>query len=182
MSSLMRSFKIGASTGIVGVLTADESTAVRGKIGPQTRLIPLRIRVRRYNDPNSQGRQFNCGIVNNRLLTPLLLRASISSIVQLRGALPPDNTVNYKGVIEFEGERPIEFENVSTGQELAEVIRDGVSPVALMMNNPYRQVKIKSFDFDVQVSEKNVAGAIWSAQLSQSKVKPGGRLDVEVVI
>jgi hypothetical protein len=182
VSSVARSFKIGTSTKIAGALTTDEATAVRGKIGTQARMIPLKIKVTRYNDPNLSGRIYNCQIVDNRTLTPLLLRVGVSALVQLRGALPPDNTLYYRGNIELDDGQTISFDNISTGQNLAEVIRDGVSPVALLMNNPYSKVKIKSFDFDVRVSEKNVLAGIWSVELSQSKVKPGQRLDVDVVL
>jgi hypothetical protein len=182
VSSVMRSFKVGTSTKIAGALTTDESTAVRGKIGAQARMIPLKVKITRYNDPNLAGRVYNCQIVDNRTLTPLVLRAGVSGLVQMRGALPPDNTLYYKGNIELDNGQTISFENISTGQELAEVIRDGVSPAALLMNNPYSKVKIKSFDFDIRVSEKNVLAGIWSVELSQSKVKPGENLEVDVVL
>jgi hypothetical protein len=182
MSSVMRSFKIGTSTKIVGALTTDEAAAVRGKIGTQARMIPLRIKVTRYNDPNLAGRVYNCRIVDNQMLTSLLLRTGVSALVQLRGALPADNTLYYKGNIELDDGRKIPFDNVSTGQDVAEVIRDGVSPVALLMDNPYNKVKIKSFDLDVQVTDKNVSAGIWSVELSQSKVKPGGQFNVDVVL
>jgi hypothetical protein len=61
------------------------------------------------------------------------------------------------------------------------MMRDVISPVALLMNNPYRQVEIKSFDFDITVSEKNKTSAIWSAGLSDQRVKRGEKLNVEVV-
>jgi hypothetical protein len=182
VSSLQRSFKVGTSTKIVGALTTDEATAVRGKVGAQARMVPLKVKVTRYNDPNLAGRVYNCQIVDNRTLTPLVLRVGVSALVQLRGALPPDNTLYYRGNIELDDGQTISFDNISTGQDLAEVIRDGVSPVALLMNNPYSKVKIKSFDFDVRVSEKNVLAGIWSVELSQSKVKPGDSLGVDVVL
>lgn len=182
MSSLMRSFKIGTSIKIVGALTADEATAVHGQIGTQARMIPLRVKVTRYNDPNLSGRVYNCQIVDNRTLTPQLLRVGISDLIQLRGALPPDNTLYYKGNIELDNGQTISFDNVSTGQDLAEVIRDSISPAALLINNPYDKIKIKSFDLDVNVSDKNVSAGIWSVELSQSKVKPGGRLGVDVAM
>ena len=64
-------------------------------------MIPLTIKVSRYND--SQPRRYNCRIANNRLLTPLLLRAAISGAVLMRGDLPPDNTLQYKGIVELDG-------------------------------------------------------------------------------
>jgi hypothetical protein len=179
MSSIVRSFKVATSVKIVGALTIDESAAVRGKLGAEARMIPLTIKVSRYND--SEPRRYDCRIANNRLLTPLLLRAAISSAVLMRGDLPPDNTLQYKGVVELDGAGSLAFENVSTGFELAEMIRDSVSPVALLMNNPYRQVRIKSFDLDVRVNEKNITSAVWSVGLSRSRVKCGENVDVEVV-
>jgi hypothetical protein len=179
MSSVMRSFKIASVGRIVGALKADQSTAVRGKIGAQAKTIPLRIKVSRYND--SRSRQFNCRIANNRILTPLLLRSAVSGAVLMLGDLPPDNTIQYKGVVKLEDAGEIKFENISTGNELSEMIHDSIGPVALLMNNPYRQVGIKSLDFEVRVSEKDVTSAIWSVGLSDSRVKSGESVDVEVV-
>jgi hypothetical protein len=179
VSSMMRSFKAATAGEIVGALTLDESTAVRGKIGAEARMIPMTISVSRYND--NQTRRYNCRVVDNRILTPLLLRAAVSSAVLMRGDLPPDNTLRYKGKVELDGAEPVYFENVSTGMGLGEVIRDSISPVALLMNNPYRQVGVKSFDFDVQINEKNITSAIWSAGLSRARIKAGEDVEVDVV-
>ncbi|MGA2173057.1 MAG: SpoIVB peptidase S55 domain-containing protein [Sedimentisphaerales bacterium] len=179
MSSVMRSFKIATSGSIVGALTMDNSTAVRGKVGRQARMIPLTIKVSRYND--SQPRRYNCQVVDNRTLTPMLLKEVVGGAVLMRGDLSPDNTLRYKATIELEGAKPVTFENISTGMDLAEMMRDSVSPAALLMNNPYRPVSIKSLDFDVTVSEKNVTSAIWSVGLSSGRVKRGEEVAVEVV-
>jgi hypothetical protein len=180
MSSMMRSFKVAAASRIVGALRIDESTAVRGKLGAEASMIPLKIIINRYND--REPRRFNCRVADNRLLTPLLLRYSIANLVYLRGNLPPDNTIRYKGTIEMDDAQSVVYENVSTGMELTEMIRDSISPVALLMNNPYSRVKIKSLEFEADVSEKNITAAIWSVEMSQSTLKPGERLDVDVVI
>ena len=179
VSSMLRSFKIATSGKVVGALTIDESTAVRGRIGAEARMIPLTIRVSRYND--SEPRRYNCRIANNRLLTPRLVQAVIAGAVLMRGELPPDNTIQYTGTVELEGAQSVSFENISTGMGLAEMMRDSISPVALLMNNPYRPVRVKSFDFDVRVNEKDVTSAIWSVGLSRWQVKSGEDVEVEVV-
>ncbi len=179
VSSVMRSFKVATAGSVVGALTIDESTAVRGKLGAQAKTIPLTITVSRYND--ASPRRYNCRIVNNRLLTPLLLRIALNSAVLMKGDLPPDNTFQYKGRIDIDGGESINLANVSTGMAMGELMRDGVSPVALLMNNPYRPVQIESLDFDIRIDQKNITSAIWSAGLSRSKVKPGEDIDIEVV-
>jgi len=179
VSNLMRSFKVATSGKVVGALKLDESTAVRGRIGAEARMIPLTIKVSRYND--KQVRQYNCRVADNRVLTPLLLRTAISGAALMRGSLPPDNTIQYKGAIELENGQSVSFENVSTGMDLAELIRDSISPAALLMNNPYKEVRIKSVGLEVNIKEKNSSSAIWSVGLSHSRVKPGQDVDVEVV-
>ncbi|MHC4181201.1 MAG: hypothetical protein ACYSWU_27195, partial [Planctomycetota bacterium] len=67
VSTLMRSFKIGTSTDIVGVLTVDEYSAISGKIGATPKMLPLSIRVERYNDP--AARTYDCQVAYNDLLT-----------------------------------------------------------------------------------------------------------------
>jgi hypothetical protein len=181
MSSMIRSFKVATAGNIVGALRMDESAAVRGKLGAEARMIPLTISISRYNDPDKSGRRYNCRVANNRLLTPLLLRATVSGAALMRGELPPDYSLQYKGTVEIDGAESVRFSNVSTGVGLAEMMRDGVSPVALLMNNPYSHVQIKSLDFDVRINEKNITSAIWSVGLSRSKVKAGEDVEVEVV-
>jgi hypothetical protein len=179
VSSVIRSFKVGTSANVIGALRADESTAVRGKIGAEARMIPLTVNVSRYND--SRPRKYNCRIADNRMLTPRLLRVVVASAGLFQGEMPPDNTVSYKGTIETDGAGTIVFDNVSTGEGLNEAVRDTMSPLGLLMNNPYRQVRIKSINVDLDIREKDISSAIWSVGLSGSRVKRGDNLDVEVV-
>ena len=181
VSTLIRSFKIATATNIVGTLTTDEATAVRGKIGTQARMIPLTMRISRYND--TQLRTYHCEVADNQTLTPRILRSVISGGVLLRGDLPPDNTLVYKGNIKIEGsDEQITFGNISTGSGTAELTRDSTSPVALLMNNPYRKTLIKSVEVDVRVRDKNISAELWSVSLSKSRLKAGESFDVKAVI
>jgi hypothetical protein len=179
VSSVIRSFKVGTSANVIGALKADEATAVRGKIGDVARTIPLTVSVSRYND--DKPRKYNCRIADNRMLTPRLLRSVISSAGVFQGEMPPDNTVFYKGTIETEGAGTVVIDNISTGEGLVELVRDTISPLGLLMNNPYRRVRIKSINVDFKISEKDTSSAIWSVGLSNSRIKRGDSLNVEVV-
>ncbi len=180
VSSVMRSFKFAGSERIVGALKIDESAAVRGRIGASPKMIPLRIKVDRYNDP--ERRSYDCRLVNNRVLTPLLLRSAVAGAVLMAGSLPPDNTLEYKVALEAASGEAVSFENVATGAGLMELIRDSTVPVALLLNNPYEEVDIKSFDFAVRVKAENINSVLWSVDVSDTTVKAGEKLSVEVVI
>ncbi len=180
MSSMYRSFKLGSMVEIVGALTADESAAVLGKIGAKARMIPLTVKIARYNDP--EIRVYNCQIVNNQILTPALLRSAIAGAAFYLGDYPPEHMIEYKAAIAVEGAESITFENVSTDIGLNEMIMESAASVALLMNNPYKKVNIESFDFDIRVLPKSIVSHIWSADLSDSKVKAGEQIDIEVVV
>ncbi|MHC4412071.1 MAG: SpoIVB peptidase S55 domain-containing protein, partial [Planctomycetota bacterium] len=76
VSSLFFSFKIASMVEVVGALTTDESSGIRGRIGAKASSIPLTIKVDRYNDP--QRRVYNCQVVDHRLLTPVLVQAAVA--------------------------------------------------------------------------------------------------------
>ena len=181
VSSVARSFKLASAVEIVGALRADESTAVRGQLGVMPRMIPVKVQVQRYNDV--EQRVFNCRIANNRLLTPRLLGWVVSGTSLILGMLPPNHMVEYKVNVALAGSTDgIAFRNVSTGRGLKEMMVETTAPVALLMNNPYRDVKIESIDVQVNISAKNVEGYIWSVELSDSQVKPGDQVRFAVVL
>jgi len=180
VSSIVRSFKFSRALDIVGALRRDESTGVYGQIGAEARMIPLTIKVDRYND--SERRVYNCRLCDNRVLTPDVLGSAVAGACLQFGQFPPEHTVRYKATIEVEGGESIVSENVSTGSGPAELLMESVGSVTLLMNNPFAKVDIKSVDFEVGITEKNIFSHIWSVDLSDSVVKPGQTVDISVIL
>jgi len=180
VSNTVNSFKLASVLDTVGALTVDESTAVFGRIGAKAKTIPLTIRIDRYND--AEKRTYNCQIVHNRLLTTMLLQSAVAGAALQLGNLPPDNMIEYKVVIGLEDAESITFENVSTGRGLFDLTIESVGAVAMLMNNPYKEVGIKSIDYDIRIAPKSIVSHIWSVDLSDSKVKAGENIDIEVIV
>ena len=180
VSSVTRSFKFATAIETVGALKVDEATAVQGQVGAKARMIPLTITVNRYND--AEKRVYNCQVANNRLLTPLMVRAAVGGAALMLGDLPPDNTVEYNVTIDIEGSESITFKNVSTDVGVSEMILESTGSLAMLLNNPYKKVDIKSISFDVSIAPKSITSHIWSVDLSDSKVKAGQSIDVSVVL
>lgn len=180
VSNVARSFKFASALEIVGTLRFDEATVVRGKIGQKPRMIPLDITVRRYNDP--QPRLYNCQIADNQLLTPVLVRIALIRAAYQYGDLPPEHSITYKGDIEIDGAESLAFENISTDNDLQELVTEGVMPLALLMNNPFKKVAIESVRFDIKVGDESSASNIWSVDLSDSQVKAGQKIQADVII
>ena len=180
ISSTYRSFKFASAIEIVGALTVDESAAVRGQLGAEAKMISLTIKVDRYND--AEVRVYNCRVANNRLLTPSVLRAAVAGAAFMRGSLPLDHTIEYKVTIGVDDASPIVFENSSSGVGLGEMLAESIGSVAILMNNPYQKIGIQSIDFEVSIAPKDISSRIWSADLSDSRVKAGQQLDVSVIV
>ena len=180
VSSVLRSFKFGSAIDIVGALTFDESSAIRGTIGADAVMIPLTVNVKRYNDP--QERTYNCRIAENQLLTPKLMGSAIAGSALMLGDLPPENTVEYKVSLQGQGCEPIIFENASGDSGINDLLMEVSDVVSLLMNNPYNRVKISSINVDVAISNKSSISHIWSVELSDNKVKPGEKVKVDVVL
>ena len=180
VSSISRSFKLASADEIVGTLRMDESTGVLGRIGEQPQMIPLKITIERYNDPET--RVYDCRIVDNRLLTANMLRLSLSASAMMLGPLPPYNTFEYNGKIGLTKGQAVTFENISANTGPSEMILESTSAVALVMNNPYQKVGIESLEFDVKIRHENIISHIWAANVSDTTVKAGEKIDISVII
>ncbi len=180
VSSVIRSFKYASALETVGALRIDESSAIFGQIGAKAKTIPLTIKVDRYNDV--EKRVYNCEVINNRLMSARMLGTAVSGAVFTGGEFPPDHMVEYKVNINIEGAEPVTFENVSTGMYADEMLTEAIVSISLIMHNPYKEVDIESVDFDIRITDKDISSRIWSVDLSDSKVKAGERVDIEVII
>lgn len=180
LASRASSFKIIQPGAIKGTLKADEETGVYGVIGLGPRMIPLRIKINRHND--LQSRVYNCQLAIHRRFTPLIMARTIAAAAFVRGGFGFDHMVEYKIKIDLDGFDSIAFENVSTGEELFGFLNDCTSSVGLMMNNPFEEVDITNIEVEVDIKQKNILSRIWSAKLSDSKIKAGDIVKVEVVV
>jgi hypothetical protein len=180
VSSVVRSVKLASAIKIVGAFTRDESTAIFGQIGTKPHMFPLTITIDDYRD--TEKHTYNCQVAHNRSLTPNLLNTTLAGVGLRLGDLPRDHMIEYDVAIGVEDAEPITFENVSTGLGLTEMIVETVSPVSMLLNNPYKKVDIQSIDFNVHIVPKSIVSHIWSVDLSNSKVKAGQNIDIAVVI
>jgi len=180
VSSMNRSFKLGTSGDILGALTTDEYAAVSGRIGAEPKMIPLSIRVERYNDP--APRTYDCQVAYNDALTGQLVRGAIAGAALQLGPLPPDHTIEYEAEIGLADGQSIRFENTSTSTGLLDPVAEISGSLALLMNNPYHTAEIKSLDFAIRMRSENTAAHLWSVDVTDPKVKAGQDIEIDVVV
>jgi hypothetical protein len=180
VASRTSSFKFSSPGPILGTLLHDQSAAVRGTMGMTPKTIPLRIDVESFNDP--QERVYDCFLAKDRTLTPMILQVALNGAGQMQGSLPFEHTVRYRGQIDIGGSDPIRLDNISSGQNLSEVIMDAYSAVGLLMNNPFEEADIKGIDVKMTIEPKNTAASIWAVNLSNTRIRPGQTLTASVAL
>jgi hypothetical protein len=180
VSNVMRSFKLGTCSEILGAVTADESGAISGQIGAKPDMIPLTIHVERFNA--LEPRTYNCQVAYNPMLTAALVRTAITGAACQVGAFPLDHNIKYDGAINLDDGQSIRFGNTTTNMELSEPSAEISGALALLMNNPYGGAAVKDLHFNIQVMPTNITSYIWSVDIADSKVKPGETVRAEVVI
>jgi len=180
VSSVMRSFKLGTSGEILGALQTDEYSAISGQIGAKPKMIPLSIRVERYNAPSVHT--YECQVAYNETLTAQLVRAAFAGAALQLGDLPPEHTIEYETTIDMADGQSIRFKNVSTSAGLLEPVAEISGALGLLMNNPYDCADIQSLDLGIRMRAENTAAHLWSVDVIDPKVKPGEDIEVDVVV
>ncbi len=180
ISSVMRSFKLGTCSEIVGAITADESGAIFGRVGAKPDMVPLTIHVEHFNA--LENRTYNCQVAYNPMLTAALVRSALEGAAYQVGTFPLEHCIEYSAAIDLDDGERIRFGNTSSNLELAEPSMEMGGALALLMNNPYRGPAVKNLQFDLKVRPRNIAGYIWSVDIADPKVKPGEKIEAEVVI
>ena len=174
------SFKFGKSGPVQGTLLFDQAAAVRGTIGQEPKTIPLKINVKRYNDP--KDRIYDCFIAIERNYTPRILLVALDGAGRMQGQLPFDETVAYQSEISVQGLEPIQINNISSGQGFMPAAAEMASAVGLLLNNPFEEVVIESIEATIQIEPTDRVSVVWAADVSQTTVKPGQRVSVSVTL
>lgn len=62
------------------------------------------------------------------------------------------------------------------------MLAESVGSVALLLNNPYERVDVRAIDIDVFIAARNVSSKIWLVDVSDSTVRAGEELEIDVVV
>lgn len=174
------SFKFASTGPILGTLTMDRATGVYGIIGQTPPLLPLHIRMERLDVP--EPREFHCQVAVNQLLTPLILRVALLGASQVDGQFPLEHSLDYEVTMQIAGQEPIRFANVSTDSEAMAPGSEIAALASLLMTNPYQKVDIQGVDVSLRVLPRSRDAEIWSAEVSETKVKAGQWITARVVL
>jgi hypothetical protein len=180
------SMKMGSPLKVVGMLDADVSTGVAGRIGATPDLMPMTIRVRvgRYSDEVT----YRVNVVREPTLMASLVMSVLSNSIDTEGNLPEELTARMNATVRCEGREPIVIADTYSGSRyngqgaagalFAEIGRT----VNTLARNPFGPVRIEGIECQVEVTSGRSSAEIESVRLASDRIEAGQTLRAFVTL
>lgn len=181
LPNLSTSFKISSAGEWLGSITRDTNSALVGELGRPARLVPVSIRVHGLESERS----YRFEMVNDRLLSPLLLQMSLYSALDATERTLGPGSVRVMGLVQLEGASvPLRIQNLYSG-DLNVPLQASLgftTPVTYALQNSLGAARLSSVDLSVEVFEAKRQAQIDQVWTSKRIIQPGETLDIRVVL
>lgn len=184
VANLNSSFKVGASTRVLGTLKSDTTVGVAGLLGAVPETVPVSVRVR-YAD-GSLDRTYRYRVVRHPRFTPLLTTMTVLSSLSAQSNPPAENTMTVSAAVKFAtpvgGAAPADLRYSATvaGASAAELFMTFGAPLVATTDNPFSRAYAASVDVEVTVEGTVRAAEIVSARATRARYEPGEKVAVDV--
>lgn len=178
--SLISSFKLAVSDSLVGKFTQDRSSGLLGELGKIPRLVPVNIRIM---DSDGELKEYKIKVVNDKILTPVLLNVAIGGIVTTEERAIGDLSLGLLGNIYLENGMNIRLEDLFSGQFDNSVVSLSsllAGVVYFLTNNEFEELGIHRIDLNIQAFEEVKFSFLEKVWLSKYEASPGERIDVKI--
>jgi hypothetical protein len=172
LPNLSNSFKIAVPTDLVGSITQDRSQGLFGTVGVLPKLIPLTINLK---SSRNKLETFKYEVVNDRILTPLLMNFTIFNTITSNERALGDSTLQVQGKISVKGQPQIKIENLFSGEANAQIFASlaVVQPLSYILGSGFDNVDVENVTVDItSIDEKRtvILDRVWA---DRDEVKAG---------
>ena len=183
LASAMASTKIITTGATIGTLTGDHVTAIEGKLGAGPAMIPVDVE---FQSPDAD-KKFHFEVIENRLLTPLLIALTVFNGVSSNTASGEDMTLQLEGSIEIKGHSAVKLGDlfaptdapVPSGFLLAASVQ---SAFLSIYSNPYETPDVEKVQVKVTAVPDRRSATIDNAWVEKSEAYPGEKVGVKVLL
>jgi hypothetical protein len=173
LPSLASSFKFFEVGETIGVLEADRTHGVWGRIGGDAPMVPVEVSV--------DGETYSFRSIRHEILLPLMTAFLTNSSLRARGRDFGDSTVTMRLAIAYEDGRTASYgETFSSGQASAEAASMAGAVVAYLESTPFDAPEIESLRIRMATSERIESATVVDAIPQRSVVNPGDDLSVRL--
>ncbi|MBI1899219.1 MAG: hypothetical protein HYS04_22190 [Acidobacteria bacterium] len=181
LPNLNTSFKIATTGEWLGTISSDTNAAISGRLGRRTRGVPVSIRVHGV----SGGSSYSMEMINDRLLSPLLLQMAVYSAIDATERGIGLATIGIKGKVEFDGGlQPLEIENMFAGEFNVpmQVSLATAVPLAWLLQNNLDAPRLKSVSLTLDAAAGRKQLHIDQVWLSKREVRPGEEIEIAALL
>ena len=178
--SLESSFKLAATGAMVGRFYQDRTSGVLGEIGKMPRLVPLSIHL---TEAEGSAKDFKLQLVSDKILTPLLVSLSVSSLLSNAERAVGNLSCALDGDIYLDNGAGVHVEDLFSGNLDAAITNlSGLltAIVYYLTNNEFEDVGIHRLDLNVRTIEETKFSFLERVWLDKYEVAPGERIQVKV--
>jgi hypothetical protein len=174
------SFKLVNAKEWMGTITQDRDTAVAGELGRKPAMVPLSLTVSR------NGRaveSYSMAIVNDALLSPLLLQMAVFSTIDSTERTVGASTLRLTGDIEFQNAvSPIHLNNLFSADNgtAMQVSLSTAVPLAYVMQSGFASLKLKKATLRIEAFDVKKQLNLDGITVSRREVKPGEKVQLRV--
>lgn len=177
LASQSTSTKMASPGKIIGRITQDRRSAIAGKIGEYTQMIPCQAEIQ-----GSLNVKYNFEVVHDRILTPLLVQMAVENAL-----LATEKTVGEKSMVLkldigiADRKEPVRIENeyFDSGSSWFPIYNI-IEPITILLNNEFQTAKIESIKLVANISEQNNIAFIDNIRVSNKWVSPGEEVLIDI--
>jgi hypothetical protein len=181
LPNLSTSFKISASGEWLGSVTSDLTSAISGELGRKPQMVPVSIGV------NGRGKhmQYRMNMVQDRLLSPLLVQMLVYSAIDATERTLGAGTVALRGRVQMEGLlEPLLLDNMFAGDFNVpmQAALSTALPVAYALQNSLEPLRLKSIDLTLDAFAEKKQMTVEQIWPSRREARPGENIELNVLL
>lgn len=180
LASQNSSFKISSSKEWMGTITQDRTTAIHGVLGRKAALMPVDIRVVSRGGV-ARTWNYHMEMVNDRLLTPLLLQMAVYSAIDATERTAGLASISVRSRLHAGPSHPsIAFDNLYTSELGAPNMVSAAlaAPVSAIMQGGFDDLKLTGIEIDLDIDNDKKQLQIESIWPSKREAEPGETIDL----
>jgi hypothetical protein len=178
--SVSVSFKLAEPQAVVGTFTQDRTSGLMGEIGRNPQLIPINIKM---NDGKGKVSDFKIKVVDDRILTPVLVNFSLANLISVEGRSVGDLSLQMNGNIYLENGMNVRLEDLYSGNfdtSVTDLSGLLMAVVYFLVNNEFRDLRIHRIDLNIDATEEVKISYLEKVWLDKYEASPGERIHVQI--
>lgn len=181
VASLSSSFKLDAPGPLAGVIHQDRFSAIYGVLGDKATEIPVRLRVQ---STLNRPADYSFHIVQDSLLSPLLLNLAISSALQSTERAVGPSSLAITGAINLTDGESVRLDDILSSDMntpgLAGIT--AAAPLGLLLSSNFPDMHVKDVNVAVVSSNEKRELSLEQVWTSKTEVQPGDHIEVMAIL